>query len=360
MITVRQLLNHTNGIAGDFFPDDGGCEGNPIARYVDRCNLLPIIHPIGEMYSYSNSAFAIAGRLIEVVLGISWYQAMQEFIYRPLGMNQAIADPAEAIRYRAAMGHVVRDGNADQWQLAEKAYLPLGLAPVGSTPTMSAANLITFARAHLDKGLSQSGERWLSTASIAEMQRPHIELPKYSHISCKYAGIGWGITDYNPNNTRVIGHGGATSGSLAMVNILPAQNSAYVILMNGFQPTAMDAINRDLLMAVAGIDTTEPDPAPTLSIPLEPYIGSYESLDIVIDIRMADEMLVANIDYKTDPLPPTDLALVPVDENCFAAYTGEGTRAKNLAFVPHYADDRPAYLFLGGRLNRRVSREKAI
>ena len=27
-ITVRQLLNHTSGMAGDFFPDDQGHEGN--------------------------------------------------------------------------------------------------------------------------------------------------------------------------------------------------------------------------------------------------------------------------------------------------------------------------------------------
>ena len=33
--TVRQLLNHTSGMAGDFFPDDEGHEGNLIARYVD-------------------------------------------------------------------------------------------------------------------------------------------------------------------------------------------------------------------------------------------------------------------------------------------------------------------------------------
>ena len=48
-ITVRQLVNHTNGMAGDYFPDDRGHEGNLIARYVDRCNLLPLIHPPGKM-----------------------------------------------------------------------------------------------------------------------------------------------------------------------------------------------------------------------------------------------------------------------------------------------------------------------
>ena len=61
-ITVRQLLNHTNGIAGDYFPDDEGHQGNLIARFVDRCSFLPLMHPVGEMFSYSNAAFCVAGR----------------------------------------------------------------------------------------------------------------------------------------------------------------------------------------------------------------------------------------------------------------------------------------------------------
>ena len=52
-ITVRQLLNHTSGMAGDFFPDDNGHQGNLIARYIDRCNLLPQVHPVGEQFAYS-------------------------------------------------------------------------------------------------------------------------------------------------------------------------------------------------------------------------------------------------------------------------------------------------------------------
>ena len=68
-VTVRQLLNHTNGLAGDFIVDDPVTGGNPIARYVDRCCLLPQVHPLGKYHSYSNAAYSIAGRLIEVVMG---------------------------------------------------------------------------------------------------------------------------------------------------------------------------------------------------------------------------------------------------------------------------------------------------
>ena len=89
-ITVRQLLNHTNGIAGDYFPNDIHEEGPHIARYVDRCAQLPLVHPVGEGFSYSNAAFAnrrSLGRSGQS--GISWYDAIEEWIYKPLGMNHA-------------------------------------------------------------------------------------------------------------------------------------------------------------------------------------------------------------------------------------------------------------------------------
>ena len=104
-ITVRQLLTHTNGIAGDFFPDDTRETGNHIARFVDRCYQLPLIHPVGEYYSYSNAAFSIAGRLIEVLTGGSWFDAMEERVFKPLEMDHAICRPMDVLRYRSAIGH---------------------------------------------------------------------------------------------------------------------------------------------------------------------------------------------------------------------------------------------------------------
>jgi CubicO group peptidase (beta-lactamase class C family) len=356
-ITVRQLLNHTSGMAGDYFPDDNGHQGNLIARFVDRCNLLPLVHPVGAMYSYSNSAFAIAGRLVEVVRGISWYQAMMDYIYKPLGMHQAIADPADVLRYRAAMGHVFDGANTERWVLPERTYLTLGQAPVGSTPTMSAANLITFARAHLDNGRNQAGDAWLSSAAIKTMQTRQLELPQQSLISRKYAGVGWGLTDYPANDLRVVGHAGATIGQLAMLQVIPEQQTAFAILMNGFRPAAMDAITADLLTALTGLDTTEPEPSATGtdSGQLTALTGRYESMDTRIDVSLKDGKLFAHTVYKVDPLPPETQELKPVEGGCFATYSLNGKRSRNLAFVDQDQNGVPAYLFRGGRLNQRVN-----
>ena len=50
-ITVKQLLNHSSGMAGDYFPDDVNEDGPHIARLVDRCSQLPLMHPVGDGFS---------------------------------------------------------------------------------------------------------------------------------------------------------------------------------------------------------------------------------------------------------------------------------------------------------------------
>jgi CubicO group peptidase (beta-lactamase class C family) len=355
-ITVRQLLNHTSGMAGDFIPDDRHHQGNLIARYADRCSLLPVIHPVGEMFSYSNSAFCIAGRLIEVMRGMSWYQAMEDYIFKPLGMKHAIADPKEVIRYRAAMGHIFDGNNTDQWVLPEQTYLPLGTAPSGATSTMSAGDLITFARAHLNNGLSQSGDIWLSAESIKAMQTPQIEQPRLSLVRRKFAGLGWGLTEYTQSGLRLFGHAGATLGFFSIFQVIPEQNSAYAILMNGFKPMALEAINRDLLQALSGLECQEPEVMDTKpdSELFNGLVGKYESFDTLIDVTLTEGKLKACVIYKIDPMPPLRMELKHVKDGCFAAFTEEGQRCPNLAFLQENEAGIPQYLFNGGRLNNRV------
>jgi CubicO group peptidase (beta-lactamase class C family) len=354
-ITVRQLLNHTSGVAGDFFPDDHGAEGNLIARYIDRCNLLPLVHPVGEMYSYSNAAFVVAGRLVEIVRGMSWYQAMRDFIYTPLGMTHAIADPKDVLRFSAAMGHVFDGKDTERWVLPKRAYLTLGMAPCGSTPSMRAMDLIIFARAHLDGGLSECGRRWMSAAAVKAMQAAQTELPLTSQVSRKHAGLGWGLTQYRSSGANVIDHGGATIGYLAMLQMVPERNAAFAILLNGFRPTALGAITKTLLKEVGGLDAEEPPP-PTIPVSpesLKRYTGRYESLDSIIDVADHGESLTAHVVYKIDPLPPQDLTLKLVEGGCFAAYLRTGERMKNIAFVKANSAGVPQYLFYAGRLNLR-------
>ena len=168
-ITVRQLLNHTSGLEGDFFAPDKPSGGNHLARYIDRCDLLPQSHEPGTGFAYSNSAFCIAGRLLEVVTGKSWYSLIKQNIVEPLGLKRAVVDGSESSRYRVARGHL--SGQAGQlWQVAHDGF-PRGMDPVGSSLAMSASDLVRFAQAHIDASEGVNTQ-WLGQAVSQAMQTP--------------------------------------------------------------------------------------------------------------------------------------------------------------------------------------------
>ena len=353
-ITIRQLLNHTSGMAGDFFFDDPHYQGNPIARYVEHCYLLPLVSPPGTLYSYSNSAFVVAGRLVEVIRGISWYQAMEEYIFNPLGMSHALADPKDLSRYCAAKGHV---WNGDAWQLSPEPWLSLGMAPCGSTPTMSARDLILFAQGHLNDGKMNCRKAWLSKSSLLAMRQHEIALPRtYTNIN-RYSGLGWNLREYQPEGRLIYGHVGATNGFCSSLQICPDKNAAFVILINGFALDVLESIQNELIEEVFGIDPTDRSSIDRL-VSLTPrdklIIGRYESMDKAIVIMQEGSELIAHLEYKNDPLPSEVLHIYRIKDQFFACETLDGTHRFNWAFVMgDGAECTPVYLFDGSRLNRR-------
>lgn len=350
-ITVRQLLNHTSGMMGDYFPDDPEA-GNPVARYVDRCALLPQSHPVGSQYSYSNSAYVVAGRLVEVLFGMPWHIAMQRYIFDPLGMRQAIADPKESIYHAAAMGHVLPQGEQQGWQMSQQMWR-VGMGPCGLL-MMSASDVLTFARAHMNGGINDAGEQWLAPELIDEMRSIHVSMPRRSQCIQGHYGLGWSLQDYRQAQQRVYGHTGATQGFYAVLRVLPEKNLAFVILINASQPSAMPALSNDLLQSLAGFHAKEPplETGGALTPAQKALAGRYESFDKVITIEAADDHLRAHMVYNIDPLPPTDLSLFPIEPYCFGVLDQAGKRQANLVFVGEGGAEGSDYLFDGSRLNR--------
>ena len=104
-VTVRQLLTHTGGFAGDVF-DDYGRGDDTVARYVEAMHDKAQLYPPGRMFSYCNSGYSVLGRLIERARALpSWDAALREHVLGPLGVKHSVSLPEEAILHRAAAGH---------------------------------------------------------------------------------------------------------------------------------------------------------------------------------------------------------------------------------------------------------------
>ena len=104
-LTTRHLLTHTAGFEGDIFTDTGRGE-DAIEKYVATLTDLPQLFAPGETFSYNNTAFVVLGRLVEVLRGKPYDEVLLERIAGPLGLERVSPSPYEAIRHRAATGHV--------------------------------------------------------------------------------------------------------------------------------------------------------------------------------------------------------------------------------------------------------------
>jgi CubicO group peptidase (beta-lactamase class C family) len=109
-ITIRNLLNHTSGIADygradvDYRRDYGDEEFARVAFG------LKLEFPPGARFSYSNTGYALLGFIVRKVSGRFYGDVLAERVFAPLGMKTArVIGEADIVPNRAA-GYELKDG----------------------------------------------------------------------------------------------------------------------------------------------------------------------------------------------------------------------------------------------------------
>jgi CubicO group peptidase (beta-lactamase class C family) len=344
-ITTRHLLTHTSGIEGDHFVDTGRGD-DAIAKYVATCADLPMSHPVGVTFSYCNTGFVIAGRMIEHLTGLPWHEALRTRLLEPLKLKHTTGFAEEAIRFRTAFGHDVERGNPPRlvstWQLSPSA------APAGSTLCATAADLVTFASTY---------QTVLSAHSAAEMRVPQVTLPDPWTFGSHW-GIGWMLFDWG--GRQVIGHDGGTLGQSAFLRLVPDAGVAIALLTNGGNTHDLyEDLYRELLGELCGIQMPAPLTPPAEPVTADParHVGTYERVGNRIDILEKDDGLTVRITV-TGPLaelvddPVSESALVPVAEDLFVTRLGGAESWTPVVF--YELPDGTRCVHLGARATPKV------
>jgi CubicO group peptidase (beta-lactamase class C family) len=146
-VTMRQLLTHVGGWVGDVFEDTGGGD-DALEKIVERLADAPQLTPLGEVYSYNNSAFYLAGRVVEVLSGKTFETAARELVLDPLGMDESFFFPGEVMTRRFAVGHLVKGGEP---AVSRPWVVPRNAAPAGGLAS-SAKDQLRYARFYLGDG----------------------------------------------------------------------------------------------------------------------------------------------------------------------------------------------------------------
>lgn len=354
-ITVRQLLTHTSGMDGDFFIDTGRGD-DCVERYLVACNALPQLHPPGELFSYCNAGFVVAGRMVEKLRGSTWDAELYLRLTGRIGADDTHTLPEVAILRRAAAGHIPNPEQPDAEPVTAPLWsLPRSSGPAGATPFATARDLLKLAKLHIDGGRAPDGSRVLSADSVRAMQERQLELPDASLAGGW--GLGWMLFDWG--GAAVIGHDGGTVGQASFLRIVPERKLAVALLTNGGR--AQDLYRElygELFGELAGLAIPPvPERAPDLKLDLARYEGRYERLSMRIDVTATDDGglrgVVTNLGPTLGPdLPP--IVLHPASERCFVGELATFGRTTAI-FLAFDEEGRPGYLHVGGRVNRRVS-----
>lgn len=353
VLTVRQFLSHTSGLEGDYFEDFGRGD-DAIERYVASLATLPQLHAPGENLSYCNAGWVLLGRLAEVLYGQPFHRALAEQLAAPAGLADTVSLPEEAILRRVAVGHMpAPDGDglavAPLWTFSHAS------APAGSLTCATAADVLRFARLHLDDGRAADGTQVLSPASAKAMQEPQARIPDRFTLGDAW-GLGWFLSDWD--GKRVVGHDGSTLGQAAFLRLCPEDGLAVALLTNGGAPMEVfRALFDEVFSTFAGVHMP-PRPVPledASGVDVSRYAGRYVRHGVTSEFQVEDGALVLHTTMEgplaslMPPQPP--IPLVPAGDDVFLAQM-KGSQVP-VVFYAHDDEGIPRWVHMGARANRR-------
>jgi CubicO group peptidase (beta-lactamase class C family) len=277
-VTVRQLLTHMGGWVGDYFNDFGNGE-DALAKMVKEIAHLPQVQPLGTIWSYNNTGFNLAARVIELVTKKPYEQAAQEMLFDPLGLKMTFFYPSDILfTHRFAVGH---QKVKKQIQVARP--WAIGRAGNGVGGVVSTVrDLLKYARFHMSKGKKNV----ISAASLREMRVPQADAGGRGQM-----GITWFIR--KAGELTIYSHGGATHGQQAYLVFIPEKDYALAILTNsddGGIITDKTFEEAPDLYFQAKRDT--PKPIATPARELQAFTGRYQIGTECFDLKVKGKCLV--------------------------------------------------------------------
>jgi len=349
-VTVHHLVTHTGGWTGDYF-DDVGRGNDAVARVVTRMGTrTPQVTPLGEVWSYNNAGFYVLGRIIEVVTGKPYEDAVRELVFEPLGLERTMFFAEDVMTHKHALGHLrSKDGPvvARPWGLPRSAVAAGGIAS-------TASDQLRYARFHMN-GCDFPEERRLPLRpeSVATMQEPRAEAGGLADA----VGVTWLLE--RAGRRQVVGHGGSINGQMSAFKMVPPLGLAVTVLTNGqWGALLANRVAEWVLAEVGGVRLAGPGRRRLSRRAAAAYEGRYRGDPGHIVVRFDDGALVVHTELKPETIKehpelpdqlPAPVRLMPTGPDRFAA----GEPLRRAEFL-RGRDGTVEWMRWGGRVRRVI------
>ncbi len=347
-ITLRHLLTHTAGFYGDRF-DDQGYGDDALARAVAAFSSLPQQTAPGEIWTYCNAGFDLAGRIVEVILGERFEDAMRTRVFEPAGMQNVTYFAQEAILHAVAVGHGP-DGKGGT-KIFSPWPIPRRSNPAGGISTIP-ADLLRFAHMHMNDG-EIDGRRILRPQSAQLMRTKQVDAD-----AGREWGLGWSLRTID--RTKISEHNGATNGFTARLTTIQEKQFAIAILTNGDRGgNVHSAISSAVLERRFGFKEQKPRPVEIDDSLLARYAGRYRQdlaeMDLTLEEGQFSVTRRSTNPFSGEQTEREPFKFVPTGERRLIAVGGESDGSEaDLILNP---DGSVRFLRFGGRLAFPVSTE---
>lgn len=245
-INIHQLLSHSSGLGRDIeslTEEELGKSYIPIDDIIQLINSSELLFEPGEKWSYSNLGYAIAAKIIETETGLSYGDALENLIFKPLNMQRTAHEASGSSVMDLANGYVGLPDSIVSAAYEDKSYV-IGAGSIYSTVN----DLFIWSRTLLKGDLiSKENRDKLFTKQAG----------RYSY--------GWFIDTYvwPPVNddTQAVNphHEGGSPGFESKMSILTQHDAVVIILCNKL-PSHLSGITNRITNSFLGFEESAPKP----------------------------------------------------------------------------------------------------
>lgn len=221
-VTIHQLLTHTGG-TGDIFGPEYDRRAHAMKTHDDWITLYgkrdPLFEP-GARFSYSNYGMVLLGVVIERVSGKSYYDFVEENVYRPAGMTQSGHSPKNIPASIRALGYTQPRGSTMWARTSDDGNR--GMAAGGGYSTVG--DLLRFASA-------------LMSNKLLNAEYTQLLITRKVHVDRGF-WYAYGFGDMREDGRGYVGHTGGAPGMSSDFRIYPGSGHVMVVLSNFDPPVA--------------------------------------------------------------------------------------------------------------------------
>jgi len=212
-VTLHHMLTHTGGTGDIFGPefDKHRLELRTLQDYVNLYGKRDLAYEPGSKWAYSNYGFVLLGVVIERATGKSYYDRVDEHVFKPAGMTATASLPEDQVVPDRSISYTRQDPTKP-WAPNTDTLPYRGTSAGGGYSTVT--DLLRFANALTKHELLDARHTELLTTSKTETPN-----------GGKY---GYGFGESTTDGVRCFGHGGGAPG---MNGDLQICGSGYTIVV---------------------------------------------------------------------------------------------------------------------------------